>query len=115
MSNGEFSLEAYAEFVGPGTIDELRLLGERLRGRRVQNVNSTAVGGGVAEILNRLVPLLREVGVDVRWDVMQRWRGLLRRHQTAPQRAPRRVRHVHVARLGGLRRHRRRRTCARST
>ena len=71
MSNGEFSLEAYAEFVGPGTIDEIRLLGERLRGRRVQNVNSTAVGGGVAEILNRLVPLLREVGVDAWWDVMR--------------------------------------------
>ena len=71
MSNGEFSLEAYTEFVGPGTIDEIRLLGERLRGRRVQNVNSTAVGGGVAEILNRLVPLLREVGVDAWWDVMR--------------------------------------------
>jgi len=71
VSNGEFSLEAYTEFVGPGTIDEIRLLGERLRGRRVQNVNSTAVGGGVAEILNRLVPLLREVGVDAWWDVMR--------------------------------------------
>ncbi len=64
-------LDAYAEFVGPATIEELRLLGERLRGRRVQNVNSTAVGGGVAEILNRLVPLLREVGVDAYWDVIR--------------------------------------------
>ncbi len=65
------SLDAYAEFVGAATIDELRLLGERLRGRRVQNLNSTAVGGGVAEILNRLVPLLREVGVDAWWDVIR--------------------------------------------
>ena len=64
-------LDAYAPFVGAGTIEELRLLGDQLRGRRVQNINSTAVGGGVAEILNRLIPLLREVGIDARWDVMR--------------------------------------------
>src|SRR3989454_9648747 len=65
------TLAAYAPFVGAATIEERRLLGDRLRGRAVQNVNSTAVGGGVAEILSRLVPLLREVGVDGRWDVMR--------------------------------------------
>jgi trehalose synthase len=64
-------LDQYEEFVGRGTLDELRLLGERLAGRRVLNVNSTAVGGGVAEILSRLVPLSREVGVDSRWDVIK--------------------------------------------
>ena len=64
-------LDAYAPFVGAATIDELRLLGDRLRGRRVQNVNSTAVGGGVAEILNRMIPLLTELGVDARWDVIR--------------------------------------------
>ncbi len=64
-------LDAYVPFVGAGTIEELRLLGEHLQGRRVQHVNSTATGGGVAEILHRLVPLMREVGVDARWDVMQ--------------------------------------------
>jgi trehalose synthase len=64
------TLDAYAPFVGAGTIEELRLLGERLSGRVVQQINSTAVGGGVAEILNRMVPLLREVGLDARWDVI---------------------------------------------
>jgi trehalose synthase len=64
-------LDAYAPFVGPGTIEELRLLGDRLRGRQVQHINSTAVGGGVAEILNRLTPLLCEVGLDARWDVIR--------------------------------------------
>ena len=63
-------LDAYEPFVGAATIEELRLLGEQLRDRRVQHVNSTAVGGGVAEILNRLIPLLREVGIDARWDVI---------------------------------------------
>jgi len=65
------ALDAYADFVGAATIEEIRLLGERLRGRRVQHINSTAVGGGVAEILNRLVPLLREAGVDTHWDVIR--------------------------------------------
>src|SRR5438445_9485326 len=65
------TLDAYAPFVGAATIEELRLLGDRLRGRAVQNINSTAVGGGVAEILSRLIPLLREVGVDARGDVMR--------------------------------------------
>ena len=64
-------LDAYAPFVGRATIEELRLLGERLRGRRVQHINSTAVGGGVAEILNRLVPLLLELGINTRWDVIR--------------------------------------------
>jgi len=64
-------LAAYAPFVGEATIEDLRLLGDRLRGRRVQNINSTAVGGGVAEILNRLIPLFREVGVDASWDVIR--------------------------------------------
>lgn len=65
------ALDAYAPFVGAGTIEELRLLAKYLRGRTVQNVNSTAVGGGVAEILNRLLPLLRELGIDARWDVIR--------------------------------------------
>ncbi len=64
-------LEEYTPIVGEGVIAELRLLGERLKGKRVLNINSTRVGGGVAEILNRLIPLLREVGVDARWDVIR--------------------------------------------
>ncbi|MDQ7773277.1 MAG: glycosyltransferase [Elusimicrobiales bacterium] len=64
-------LEDYAPIVGQDVIDDLRLLSERLRGRTVRNVNSTAVGGGVAEILNRLVPLLRQVGVEASWDVIK--------------------------------------------
>lgn len=64
-------LDEYAPIVGPAIIDDLRLLSERLAGTVVQNVNSTAVGGGVAEILNRMVPLLRELGIDARWDVIK--------------------------------------------
>lgn len=64
-------LERYEEFVGHGALEELRMLGSRLAGRRIVTVNSTAVGGGVAEILHRLVPLAYELGVNLRWDVIR--------------------------------------------
>ncbi|HWP35000.1 MAG TPA: glycosyltransferase [Thermodesulfobacteriota bacterium] len=65
------TLDAYADIVGASVIEELRLLGGRLAGRRVKMVNSTAVGGGVAEILSRLVPLLNELGVETVWEVIK--------------------------------------------
>ena len=64
-------LSDYESIVGKGIIDDLRLLGEKAKGRVVQNINSTAVGGGVAEILTRIVPLLGELGVDAKWDVIK--------------------------------------------
>lgn len=65
------TLDAYEPIVGRQVLDELRFLAGHLQGRRLQHVNSTAVGGGVAEILNRLVPLLQELGVPSRWDVIK--------------------------------------------
>ena len=61
----------YEPIVGRSTIEELRLLASRLAGREVQNINSTFAGGGVAEILNRMVPILQELGVDARWNVIK--------------------------------------------
>lgn len=64
-------IEDYAPIVGEDVIDDLRLLSERLQGKTVKNVNSTAVGGGVAEILNRMIPLLRQLGINASWDVIK--------------------------------------------
>jgi trehalose synthase len=61
----------YAPIVGDSSIDELRLLANRLGGRTIQNINSTSVGGGVAEILSRMIPLLQDLGVQARWDVIK--------------------------------------------
>ena len=63
-------LTDYAGVIGEGEIEELRALAKPLAGRTVEMVNSTAVGGGVAEILNRLVPLGEELGLKIRWEVM---------------------------------------------
>jgi trehalose synthase len=64
------TLDDYKRVLGEAEIAELRTLAERLRGRSVQMVNSTAVGGGVAEILNRMIPLMQELEVTTRWDVI---------------------------------------------
>ena len=64
-------LEDYRHIVGSQVIDELLLLADRVRHRRLQHINSTSVGGGVAEILTRMVPLLRDLGVDTTWDVIK--------------------------------------------
>lgn len=71
ISQFKNTIEDYQPIVGKNTIDELRLLGQHLAGKVIQNVNSTFSGGGVAEILSRMVPLLNQLGVDARWDVIQ--------------------------------------------
>jgi len=63
-------LDDYAAILGHPEINELRALAHRLAGRRVRMVNSTAVGGGVAEILNGQVPLMEELGVPTKWEVI---------------------------------------------
>lgn len=63
-------LDAYAEHTGADVIGHLRQLAEPLRGCKVVHVNSTRVGGGVAEILEKLVPLTRELDVDASWEVI---------------------------------------------
>ena len=63
-------LDDYAALLGGGEIDELRVLAKPLRGRSIEMINSTAVGGGVAEILNRLLPLAEELELKMRWEVM---------------------------------------------
>lgn len=63
-------LEQYSTILGQGEINEMRVLAAPLKGRTVQMVNSTAVGGGVAEILNRLVPLAQELEIPIRWEVL---------------------------------------------
>src|ERR1700757_676934 len=63
-------LDDYQSVVGQGQLDTLRYLARELKGKTIKMVNSTAVGGGVAEMLNRLVPLLSELEVPTHWDVI---------------------------------------------
>ena len=63
-------LEDYREVAPRGTIELLGRLAERLRGRRFLHVNASRYGGGSAEILSRLVPMLQDLGIDAAWEVI---------------------------------------------
>jgi len=63
-------LAAYEAIAGSAALAQLRRLGEKLAGVRVVHVNSTREGGGVAEILEWMIPLMRDVGVDASWEVI---------------------------------------------
>src|SRR2546427_5189448 len=63
-------LDDYRRVVPPQTIDLLRRLAGRVRGRSLLHVNSTPVGGGVAVMLHRYVPPFGGLWVPVRWDVI---------------------------------------------
>src|SRR5712692_6001311 len=63
-------LDQYRDVTPRGTVEFLRRLARQVEGIRMLNVNSTRTGGGVAEILQRLLPLFEELGVKARWEVM---------------------------------------------
>ncbi len=60
-------LDDYREVVPKGTIDFLNCLAEQVKGRKILHINSTKLGGGVAEMLNSHIPLLQDLGVDAQW------------------------------------------------
>ncbi|HEX7320998.1 MAG TPA: glycosyltransferase [bacterium] len=65
------NINDYSSICGQSVVDELFLLAEKIRGRVIQNINSTPVGGGVAEILTNMIPLLKQLGVEAKWDVIK--------------------------------------------
>ena len=61
------SVGDYIDIVGAETISKIYKKANKLYGKRIANVNATFLGGGVAEILGRMVPLMNEVGLDAEW------------------------------------------------
>lgn len=66
----QLRLSDYAAVVGEEEVAAILALAEPLRGARVLHINATAYGGGVAEILPTLVPLMRDVGLEAEWRVI---------------------------------------------
>ncbi len=64
-------LEEFEPIVGPVVIDQLRRMAERLGRKSLVHINSTRVGGGVAELLSQIIPLWTELGIDARWEVIE--------------------------------------------
>lgn len=56
--------------VDEALVDELKELGRRLSGVKVCHINATAAGGGVAELLSRLIPIYRALGLRADWRII---------------------------------------------
>jgi trehalose synthase len=69
--NRKVEIDDYIPIVGETQVQEVKVLGEQLKGTSVTHVNSTSFGGGVAEILHSMIPLMRDVGLDTHWEVMR--------------------------------------------
>ena len=70
VSVGNKSLADYTHLAGRPLIQEIRELAEDLQGLRVLHLSATAFGGGVAEILYTLIPLMNDVGIEAEWQIM---------------------------------------------
>ena len=75
-------LERYEPHAGSEEISLLRQMAKPLEGKTLVHVNSTRVGGGVAEILQRLVPLQQELGIRSSWEVIEGDEGFFQATKT---------------------------------
>ncbi len=67
----EVHIDDYEPFIGKEKVEELKTLAKPVEGRGWTNLNSTLIGGGVAEILSSAIPLARSVGIDASWHVIR--------------------------------------------
>ncbi len=64
------TIEDYRKVAGDDVIGEIYNKARRLYGKGILHINSTYIGGGVAEILNSLLPLMNDAGLDADWKVL---------------------------------------------
>jgi len=64
-------LNDYRKIVGDKVISEIYKKARGLYGKSIIHLNSTYMGGGVAEILNSLIPLFNEIGIDAGWRIIR--------------------------------------------
>ncbi|NLZ30869.1 MAG: glycosyltransferase [Methanomicrobiales archaeon] len=64
------TLEDHRPIVGDDVISTIYRKAASLRGKRILHVNSTYQSGGVAEMILSLVPLMNNVGIETRWDIL---------------------------------------------
>lgn len=70
------TLEDYIPFVGEAEVERIRRLSRSLKGLRALHVNATAYGGGVAELLTSVLPLLNDLGLAAHWALLANLTGV---------------------------------------
>lgn len=71
MAENKITVASYREIAPKGAVDLAFRLADKLKGKTFLHVNSTRYGGGVAEMLHRLIPMFNELGIKTRWEVIQ--------------------------------------------
>lgn len=71
ISAGKKNITDYKDFINSQERDDLKNLSGNLKGKRIAFINSTAFGGGVAELFQSIVPVTKSIGVDIHWFVME--------------------------------------------
>lgn len=64
------SIEDYTDVVGDGAVASIHRKASRIYDKHIFHLNSTFVGGGVAEIISRIVPMMNDIGVDTGWRIL---------------------------------------------
>jgi trehalose synthase len=64
------NLDDYSQWLTQRQTAKIEQLAESLKGKIVYEINATAIGGGVVELLRSQVPLMRGLGIDARWLVL---------------------------------------------
>ncbi len=62
-------VEDYRRVAPPGVVDIILTLSERVRGRRLLHLSGGRFGGGAAEILQTMVPMMNDLGIDAAWEI----------------------------------------------
>src|SRR5207244_8040054 len=60
----------YRSITGKAAYEELQSISKSLKEKRIAHVNATSYGGGVAELLHSIIPLMKDLGLDVHWYVL---------------------------------------------
>lgn len=63
-------IDNYRPLVGNDVVDEIHELSRELNGVRICQLNATSGGGGVAELLARMIPLYQALDMSVDWRII---------------------------------------------
>ena len=64
-------IEKYSSISDEEILNKIADLASKLKDAEIVHVNSTRLGGGVAEILNKLIPLMNNLGIKTSWEVIE--------------------------------------------
>jgi len=64
------NLESYRPFISETQYQDIQKYAHKLKGVKVAHINATQYGGGAAEILQCLVPLMQGIGMKAEWYII---------------------------------------------